>query len=227
MDGFPKISENKFHAAERPQAVSSWRMAMARRSELLTWPAEILLRLAVVVREAVPVGLLRQHEIEHVVRQAYREFPDFYDPDSYPLRYESELLPLLERHAIGQRLLDLFCGQGREAEIFAAAGFEVLGVDEDAGSIEKARAYCERSGADAEFVVADVDHWQPAENNLDVIYSSLWMYSCIPDRSARVRWLERVSAWLGRDGLLVISVTPRRSLRAARLRTRRNRFPEP
>ena len=205
-------------AARHEPAVSGWRTALARHSELLTRPAEMLMRLSVLVREAVPVGLLRRHEILHAVRQAYRGAPDFYDPDVYRLRFEADLLPLLERHAGGRRLLDLYCGQGREAAIFSEAGYEVLGVDEDASSVAKARAHLARRGYGAEFVAADVDRWQPSDGAFDVVYSSLWMYSCIPDRAARVAWLERVAGWMGEGGVMVISVTPRRSPRSARAR---------
>lgn len=204
----------------KPQtrAVSNWRADLARRSEHLAWPAEALLRLSVLVRQAVPIGLLRSHEIEHMVRAAYSEYPDFYDPDQYHLRYESELLPLLARHTKGKRLLDLYCGHGREAGIFAEAGFQVLGIDADAGSVERARVYLERSRLDAEFDAADINNWHPARFDWNVIYSSLWMYTCIPDRTARTAWLKRVSQWLDRDGLLIISVMPRPSQRAAKFR---------
>lgn len=202
----------------RPRTISRWRTALARRSESLARPAEFLLRFSILVREAFPVGLLREHEIEHVVREAYREFPDFYDPDEYHLRYEDKLLPVLEKQARGKRLLDLYCGHGREAAIFAGAGFDVFGVDEDAQSVEKARAYLARSELQAEFIAANVNQWQPARTDWDVIYSSLWMYSCMPGRAARLHWLKRVSHWLQPQGVLVISVTPRISERAARVR---------
>ena len=200
------------------QEVSAWRKALARSSERVTWPAELFLRFSILLREALPVGLLSESEIEHVVREAYREVPDFYDPDRYQLRYESQLLPLLSRHGAGRQLLDLFCGHGREAAIFAGAGFDVLGVDEDPRSVERARAYLARCELKAEFAAADVNHWRPARADWYVIYSSLWMYSCIPGRAARLRWLEHVSGWLDPDGILVISVTKRRSQRAARIR---------
>lgn len=201
-----------------PRSVSSWRTAFARRSQSLTKPAEFFLRLSALVREAFPVGLLREHEIEHVVREAYRDFPDFYDPDDYRYRYEAELIPLLEQATSGKRLLDLYCGQGREAAIFADAGFDVFGIDEDTHSVEKARAYLARLELQAEFEAGNVDQWQPEGSDWDVIYSSLWMYSCIPGRAARLQWLQRVPGWLSPQGVLVISVTPRPSQRAAQIR---------
>ncbi|MEH6824417.1 MAG: class I SAM-dependent methyltransferase [Motiliproteus sp.] len=201
-----------------PQAVSSWRTTLARRSENLIRPAEHFLRFSELVREAFPIGLLRAAEIEQVVREAYRSHPDFYAPDDYHFRYEEQLLPLLKRHANGLSLLDLYCGHGREAAIFARAGFGVVGIDEDARSVEKAQGYLARSELDAEFATANVDHWQPAKVDWSIIYSSLWMYSCIPGRPARLHWLQRVSDWLQPQGIIVLSVTPRLFHRAARIR---------
>jgi len=53
---------------------------------------------------------------------------------------------LLKAHAAGpvRRLLDLGCGTGRHAEIFAGHGLEVVGVDRSAGMLEQAKA---RQGA--------------------------------------------------------------------------------
>ncbi len=218
MNDFLSTTNRAPHNQDKQLSVSDWRTALARRSEGLTWPAEIFLRFSILLREAFPVGLLRESEIEHVVREAYREVPDFYDPDQYHLHYESQLLPLIEKHATGQHLLDLFCGHGREAAIFAGAGFNVLGVDEDPRSVEKARTYLARSELQAEFTAANVNHWRPAVLNWNVIYSSLWMYSCIPGRATRLRWLQNVSDWLHPSGIIIISTTPRRSQRAARIR---------
>ncbi len=185
-----------------------WRQALARRADLLARPAELALRLSTLAGEALPVGVLDSDGIRRAVWQAYREAPDFYDPDTYPIRYESRLLPLLERHSQGKRLLDLYCGHGREAAIFARAGYRVLGVDGQRQSVESARAYATREGFEAEFVAGDIDVWEPAAR-WDVVYTSLWMYSTIPDRLARVRWLRRIAGWTAPDGVLVVSVTPR------------------
>lgn len=95
-------------------------------------------------------------------------------------------------------------------EFFADAGYRVFGVDEDARSVEKARAYIHDRQASADFDTADVNHWHPPRTDWNVIYSSLWMYSCTPDRQGRKEWLQQISGWLARDGLLVISVFPRR-----------------
>lgn len=186
-----------------------WRMRMARHAESLTRPFQWLLRAAELASEGLPVGLLQNHEIEQLVSEAYREVPDFYNPNHYPIRFEQELIPVLQRLQNGRRLLDLYCGHGREAELFSRAGYRVLGVDRLDSVIERARDYASESGFTAEFLCADVTGWQPPHKDWDVVYTSLWMYSTIPDRKARIAWLQRLASWPVADGLLVVSTMPR------------------
>ena len=48
-------------------------------------------------------------------------------------------LPLIERHAAAQPILELGCGGGRDSATLAAAGHRVIGIDRSAKAIEKAR----------------------------------------------------------------------------------------
>ncbi len=48
-------------------------------------------------------------------------------------------LPLIGRHAAGLPILELGCGGGRDSAALAAAGHRVIGVDQSAQAIEKAR----------------------------------------------------------------------------------------
>jgi SAM-dependent methyltransferase len=61
---------------------------------------------------------------------------------------------ILSRSALrpGDPLLDMACGRGRHAELFAAAGLRVTGIDISAPSIEEARSRV----PDAEFQVHDM-----------------------------------------------------------------------
>jgi len=199
-------------------AVSGWRMAAARATRHLTRPAEMLLNLGVLLREALPIGLLHRHEIEQLVWESYRNEPDFYDARRPSLRFEDELLPLLERHARGRDLLDLYCGHGREAEIFARAGYHVTGVDAQPESVEAARGHARGQGFEARFVEGDIDVWEPPRRDWDVVYTSLWMYSTVPDRASRLTWLRRLGGWIAADGVMIVSVTPRTSSRGPALR---------
>ena len=219
---------------------SMWRVKVARFGYMTRF-FELLARGASTFRSAVPIGLLNTPEIEFVVSQTYEKAPDFYSPEKYLLRYETELLPVLRRLLPRQdgpnlSLLDLYCGQGREAEIFALDGYEVTGVDRLAGVVDQARHVASRRGYEAKFVVADIDDWQPLRRDWDVVYTSLWMYSTIPDSGRRVAWLRRLSEWVAPNGLLIVSARPigsdRQATAAARIAgvvaklTRNDRTPE-
>lgn len=202
--------------------MSSWRIPMARFVAGVTRPFEVLLRVSKIIQAAGPIGLLDSESIDRFVIESYNRSPDFYAPDHYRLRHEEEILPLLREHAGTDRqvkLLDLYCGHGREARIFAQAGFTVTGVDSMSSSITAATDYATRVGFDATFLTRDVNDWDPSET-WDVVYTSLWMYSTIPDRSRRLEWLERLSRWVSEGGIIVVSVTPRQGGRGPLVRQR-------
>lgn len=193
----------------------TWRQRAARRIQSGDWRLGPLTKVAQQFQAAIPVGLLRREEIGLMVLATYRRNPDYYNPAHYTVRHEEELLAALERHVAAPdggpaRLLDLYCGHGREAEVFARAGYRVTGVDALAEVVDRARAYAEEAGFDAEFVAADVDRWQPDRAEWDVVYTSLWMYSTVPDRAARVVWVSRLVEWAAPGGVVVISIKPRR-----------------
>ncbi len=56
----------------------------------------------------------------------------------------------------GERVLDLFCGLGNFALPLARCGAAVVGVDGNAGLIERARENARRNALDVEFAVADL-----------------------------------------------------------------------
>ena len=56
----------------------------------------------------------------------------------------------------GERVLDLFCGPGNFALPLAASGAAVIGVEGNAGLVERARANAQANGLVAQFQVADL-----------------------------------------------------------------------
>lgn len=62
-----------------------------------------------------------------------------------------------KREALGD-VIDIGCGTGEHAMLFASKGYRVLGVDSAPLAIEKARAKASQRGSKAEFVLADALH---------------------------------------------------------------------
>lgn len=220
----PDASQSQIPDAAPKEAASGGRIAIARSASFLARALGRLFNGMVAFHEAVAIGVLRRPDILEAVSQSYRAAPSFYDPDRYSLRIEEEILPLLEAAARGRRLLDLYAGQGREAEIFARAGYDVLGVEGIAEVAARAEARAKREGFPAEFIAADIETWEPSSKDWDVVYTSLWMYSCLPDRDARIVWLKRLAGFVSEEGVLVVSTMPRSGGDAAQWRHRIAQF---
>ncbi len=83
-----------------------------------------------------------------------------------------------QRHALGEptkefvhffkqlpapmRVLDVGCGQGRDALFIARLGHQVVGVDLSVSGITQLREDAEREGLDIEVIVANIVEYEPA-----------------------------------------------------------------
>lgn len=202
---------------------SKWRIRLATAVRFTARLFESSARLVRLVAGGITVGLLGQSEIKKVVFDSYAKAPDYYHPEKYKIRYEEEFLDTLESHVGGSRtmpprLLDLYCGHGREAEIFSNTGYSVTAVDLLPEVIDRARRYAADNGFEADFVVANIDSWEPPSRDWDVVYTSLWMYSTVPDRAARIDWVRRLASWAQPNGVFVLSVRIRSGGRGEALR---------
>jgi 2-polyprenyl-3-methyl-5-hydroxy-6-metoxy-1,4-benzoquinol methylase len=142
--------------------------------------------------------------MEQMVVETYEQQPEFYNPRQYRLRHEERLLSELTSIASECSLLDAFCGQGREAELFAKNGYDVTAIDRVPWMIEKAEQYARDAGFTARFVTADFNNFETT-TPYSVVYTSLWMYSTVQRREQRVAFLNRCRALCESDGLIVIS----------------------
>lgn len=206
--------------APRAREASDWRIGVARGASFWARFIARIFKGVVAFHEAIAIGVLRRADILEAVAQSYRAAPSFYDPDRYRLRMEEEILPLLKEETQGRRLLDLYAGQGREARIFSQSGYDVLAVEGVAEVATRGAARAQREQLSIEFITADINTWEPPSRDWDVVYTSLWMFSCLPDREARIAWLKRLSGFAAPNGVLVVSVMPETNARAARWRHR-------
>ncbi|WP_420860273.1 class I SAM-dependent methyltransferase [Marivivens marinus] len=118
----------------------------------------------------------------------YRDAPDALGPPSKPF------VDFFKRVA-GRRLtvLDLGCGQGRDALFIARMGHEVLGVDIAPHGIAALNEVAEAEGIPARGVVADIVDFQP-EAMFDVLLldRTLHMLAEGPRLSVLARLLDHV-----------------------------------
>ena len=107
---------------------------------------------------------------------------------------------------LGEEVIDVGCGTGEHAVLFASRGYRVLGVDSAPLAIEKARAKASQRGSKAEFAVADALHLDRLRRRFDsAIDSGLFHVFSDSDRAAYVRSLGAVLRPHGRYYMLCFS----------------------
>ncbi len=106
------------------------------------------------------------------------------------------------------RVLDLACGEGRNAIWLAARGWQVTGVDYSDVAIERARGLAAREGVEVEWVCEDLTHWTPEARDFQLV---VILYLQVPGEDRR-RILERAASALAPEGALLIIGHARRNL---------------
>ena len=183
----------------------SWRVYLAERIFLKVGPqAKRIADLLEHMSQAIAVGLLGKKALNEYIRKVYQDDINWYNPRRYKLDCEEKVLPLLAKYHTSGRLLNAFCGQGREAKFFAENGFDVTGIDLNRAMIDQAIIYSQEVGFQASFEVADFYQYA-TKSHYDVVYTSPWMYSTFPDPADRIRLLNKCADLLTPKGVIIIS----------------------
>jgi ubiquinone/menaquinone biosynthesis C-methylase UbiE len=95
---------------------------------------------------------------------------------------------------LGNEIIDIGCGTGEHAMLFASSGYKVLGVDSAPLAIEKARIKASQRSSTAKFVVADALHLAELHRQFDVAIDS-GLFHVFSDRE-RVTYVESLRAVL-------------------------------
>jgi len=83
------------------------------------------------------------------------------------------------------RLLDLGCGEGRNAVYFAKNGFDVVGIDVSKPGVAKVRRYAAETGVDVKAILADISTYE-IDEQYDVVFSVATLQYLPPEiRGAR------------------------------------------
>ena len=95
------------------------------------------------------------------------------------------------------RALDLGCGQGRDALMLAAAGFQVTAIDISELGIAQMQAEARERGLQVEGIVADF-HTTPIEGDYDLIGLDLDLEAIVQfprghDGARRAVWAKKVA----------------------------------
>ena len=98
------------------------------------------------------------------------------------------------------RVLDLACGEGRNAIWLAERGFEVTAVDFSEVAIERARGLADRRGVDVEWICADVTSYEPPPEAFERV---VVLYLHLPEAD-QARALRHAVAALAPGGALLM-----------------------
>lgn len=114
-----------------------------------------------------------------------------------------DLKPLLDYTTLGDRVLDLGCGNGRLFQALKDKHIEYLGVDNSEKLIEIARSKYAALGA--KFQLADALNLSLLDNSFDKIYSIAVLHH-IPSKEFRLQFLKEAKRVLKPNGLLILTV---------------------
>jgi SAM-dependent methyltransferase len=104
-------------------------------------------------------------------------------------------------------VLDLGCGQGRDALLFARAGHHVLGVDLSKVGVQQMLQFADTEGLDVTGVVQSITDYEPA-SLFDVVILDRVLHM-LDDDAAREQVLIRAGQALRPDGALLVVDYPR------------------
>lgn len=112
----------------------------------------------------------------------------------------------------GKFALDLGCGTGTTAFIFAKAGFATTGIEISKTAIEIGKELARQETLDVHFVEGDALHLQGLGRKFDVIYDSHFFH-CIVFEEDRTKVLNEIKAVLSEGGIFVLDtmIMPSRS----------------
>jgi SAM-dependent methyltransferase len=105
------------------------------------------------------------------------------------------------------RVLDLGCGQGRDALLVARMGHHVLGVDISRSGISHMLEEAAREALDVYGVVADIVEYEPS-GDYDVVILDRVLHMLEDDRE-RLAVLEKASSVTRPGGFVLIADTPK------------------
>jgi len=101
------------------------------------------------------------------------------------------------------RLLDLGCGEGKDAVYFAQHGFNVVGVDVSLPGLQKTERYAKEVGISVKTIQADLLNYK-IDDTYDVIFSTGTLHYLPPE--IRSKRFENYKNCTSQDGINVFSL---------------------
>lgn len=176
------------------QAVSKWENGQSMPDIML------LPRLAQLLNISVDALVGYKHAPNTEYEEKYKENGYYWGVVPNKLCYEiMKLRPPTKPY----RVLDIGCGEGKDAVFLAKNGYLVTAFDASNAGIEKARALARHNGVEVNFFRADINNYVP-ESEFDIVYSSgVFHYLA---KSQRNHFFEQIKASTADNGINVVNV---------------------
>ncbi len=97
------------------------------------------------------------------------------------------------------KVLDVACGEGRNAIWLAEQGWEVTAIDFSDEGVAKGRKIAEKKGVKVDWIVEDVSTWKLPESEYDLVVL-LYLHT---DPAERGRWLTNVIGAVKKAGTFI------------------------
>ncbi len=144
------------------QAVSKWEKGVSYPDTELLPKLAALLMTTVDGLMGYPVGALTVYE------ERYKADGYYWGLKPNDMCYEvMKLMPPVKPY----RLLEVGCGEGKDAVFLAKNGYMVTAFDAAESGLEKAKELADKSGVHIDLFKADIRDWRP-DREYDIIYSS-------------------------------------------------------
>lgn len=104
------------------------------------------------------------------------QYEKYYEGEEYywglePASFCAELIEITGKNPTGLRVLDIGCGEGKDAVYMAERGCEVTAFDITESGIRKAKLLAANRGVDINAFVADINDFS-IDGKFDIIYST-------------------------------------------------------
>ncbi len=103
------------------------------------------------------------------------------------------------------KLLDLGCGQGRDAIALARIGYDVTGVDSSRVGIEQMNRIASEEKLMLEGIVADIYEFKNFRS-FDIVLMDSMFHFAKPDKEREIAFIKRVLAEIKLGGLFVVCI---------------------
>lgn len=101
------------------------------------------------------------------------------------------------------KVLDIGCGEGKDAVFFARNGYNVTAFDYADSGLEKARSLAERFGVEINFFKADINDFRLTDN-YDIVFSSGVFHYIKPE--IRAEMADNIKLHINTGGIVAINV---------------------